>query len=68
VRAQLGLEVRCKRPKKKGMTSNFHKFWNEEVQWKKKKPPKKKKKTLIFEHYNFMDLVEFGTVIFLRLM
>jgi hypothetical protein len=38
--AQLDLEVRCKRPKKKRRPSNFHEFWNKEVHTKKH--PKKK--------------------------
>jgi hypothetical protein len=38
--AQLDLEVRCKRPKKKKIPSNFLKFWSKEVHTKKH--PKKK--------------------------
>jgi hypothetical protein len=37
--AQLDLEVRCKRPKKKKKPSNFHYIWSEEVH--SKNHPKK---------------------------
>jgi hypothetical protein len=39
--AQLDLEVRCKRPKKKRRPSNFHSFWSKEVHTKKH--PKRRK-------------------------
>jgi hypothetical protein len=54
----------CKRPKKKGIPSNFHEFQSEEVHYKKYA----KNKTLIYEHYNLVDPMEWQVVIFLRLM
>jgi hypothetical protein len=59
--ALFNLEVRHKRPKQKGITSNLHKFWSQEVQ--RKKHPKKKK-TFVFECHNLMDPMELGVVIF----
>jgi hypothetical protein len=59
VYAQLDLEVMWKRSKNKGRLPNFHEFWNEEVYYKNDL-----KKTLMFEHYNFVDSIEQGTIIF----
>jgi hypothetical protein len=61
--AQLDLEVMCKRPSKKELTSNFHALWSE-VHCKSYQPKKKKQQTLVFECYNLMDPMEFGAIIF----
>jgi hypothetical protein len=53
--AQLDLEVRCKRPKKKRRLSNSHSFWSKEVHTKKHS---KNKNTLLFECYNLLDPME----------
>ena len=53
-------QVPCKRSKRKEIPSNYHEFWNEQVQ--SKKHPKKN--TSMFECYNLLDPMEWGVVIF----
>ena len=55
--AQLDLEVICKGSKKEGRPFNLSEFWDSLLK-------NLSKKTLMFEHYNLVDLMEWGVVIF----
>jgi hypothetical protein len=59
--AQLDLEVRCKRPKKKKDHVIFINFGVKKKFILKNTP---KKKALMFECYNFLDPMECGAAIF----
>ena len=49
--AQLDLEVICKGSKKEGRPFNLREFWDSLLK-------NLSKKTLMFEHYNLLDLME----------